>query len=175
MSAAGWVLRVEAYPGESFGHFWGRFRRVNELSHRAISAHLSIPLKWVQAWESPSQRRNPTSRQLVALSKLTDVAVNQLATMLPPDPLHLQTRLCAVCYDETPMHRSRWQRAKTNRCERHQLRLLSSCPMCGTGFRTPALWEDECCEQCGLAFNQMQSDASDEFPVKRLRQWSRVI
>jgi ribosomal protein L37E len=157
MSDAGWIFRVDAQPDESLGHFLGRFRRANELSHRALAEHLGIRVEWVQAWEMPSRRRNPTPLQLVALSKLVEVDPKRLTRMLPPASLHLQTRLCAACYGEVPVHRVAWQRATTTRCDRHPLRLLSGCPVCQTGFRTPALWNDECCEQCGLAFDQMRS------------------
>jgi len=155
MQSQSWVFRVKAYSGESLGHFLGRFRRANQLSHKAIADHLGVRTEWVIAWEAPSQRRNPTPLQLIALSKLVDVEPKQLAKMLPSEPLHLQARLCAACYAETPMHRVAWQRAKTNRCDRHQLQLLVACPVCNTGFRIPALWSDECCEYCDLAFSQM--------------------
>jgi Helix-turn-helix domain len=157
MPPESWVFRVQAQPGESLGHFLGRFRRANALSHKAIADHLGVRLAWVQDWEIPSRRRNPTELQRIALSKLVEVDPKQLAKMVPPIPLHLETRLCAVCYSEMPVHRSTWQRAKTNRCDRHLLHLLAACPVCETGFRTPALWEDGRCEQCGLLFNQMQS------------------
>jgi len=156
MESEDWVFRVEVQKGESLGHFLGRFRRLNELTHKVLAEHLGIRLEWVQAWEIPSRRRNPTPLQLIALSKLTDVLPKQLALMLPPEPLHLQTRLCAACYAETPVHLQTWQWVKTGRCDRHFLRLLSACPVCNSGFRTPALWSDECCEHCGLAFSQMQ-------------------
>jgi transcriptional regulator with XRE-family HTH domain len=155
MQSQGWVFRVEAYSGESLGHFLGRFRRANQLSHKAIAEHLGVRVEWMIAWEAPSRRRNPTPLQLIALGKLVDLKPNQLAKMLPSEPLHLQTRLCAACYAETPVHRVAWQSAKTSRCNRHQLQLLSACPECGTGFRTPTLWSDDCCEYCGLPFSQM--------------------
>ncbi len=155
MESQGWVFRVKAYPGESLGHFLGRFRRENQLSHKAIADHLGIRVAWVMAWDAPSRRRNPTPLQLIALGKLVDLKPKQLALMLPCEPLHLQTRLCAVCYGETPVHRVAWQKATTSRCDRHQLRLLSACSGCGTGFRTPALWEDGRCFCCSLSFSQM--------------------
>lgn len=37
MESFGWVFRVKAYSGESLGHFLGRFRRANRLSHKAIA------------------------------------------------------------------------------------------------------------------------------------------
>ncbi|MBE9011053.1 TniQ family protein [Pseudanabaenaceae cyanobacterium LEGE 13415] len=140
---------------ESFGHFLGRFRRANELSHKAIADQLGIRIEWVQSWDSPSRRRNPTSLQMIALSKLTDVDPEQLVKMLPSEPLHLQTRLCPACYAEVPVHRSTWQRANVDFCDRHSMQLLSACPECHIGFRTPALWEDNCCEGCGLSFARM--------------------
>jgi hypothetical protein len=130
MEAASWVFRVVPHPDESFGHFLGRFRRANELSHRVIADHLGIRVEWVQAWDSPSRRRNPTGLQLIALSKLTEVDPKQLAKMLPSEPLHLQTRLCPACYAEIPVHRSTWQRLGIDCCDRHSLKLLSACPEC---------------------------------------------
>ncbi|MGG6297718.1 helix-turn-helix domain-containing protein [Leptolyngbya sp. AN02str] len=156
MARDSWVFRVVPAPGESFGHFMGRFRRANGLSQRVIADYLGVREKWVEEWEQPSRRRNPTELQRIALSKLVEVSPKQLAKMLPPARLHLQTRLCAACYGETPVHQANWQREEKSVCDRHALRLLSNCPICGAGFRTPALWEDECCEQCGLLFGQMR-------------------
>ena len=164
MPSESWVFRVQADPGESLGHL-GRFRRANELSHRAmppahvsvLADHLGVRETWVQNWEIPSRRCNPTELQRIALSKLVEVSPKQLAKMLPPIPLHLQTRLCAVCYAETPVHQAGWQRVGKLVCNRHALRLFSACPVCKTGFRTSALWDDGCCELCGLLFSQMQS------------------
>jgi transcriptional regulator with XRE-family HTH domain len=156
MEAESWVFRVVPHADESLGHFLGRFRRANVLSHRAIAEHLGVRETWVQDWEIPSRQRKPTELQRIALSKLVEVSPKQLAKMLPSIPLHLQTRLCAVCYAETPVHQAGWQRAGNLLCNRHALRLLSACPVCKTGFRTPALWDDGCCEQCGLLFSQMQ-------------------
>jgi len=167
MEPESWVFRVEVEEGESLGHFLGRFRRANALSHRAIAEHLGVREAWVQDWEIPSRRRNPTELQWIALSRLVEVSPKQLAKMLPPTPLHLQTRFCAVCYAEMPVHQSSWQRSGKLVCERHVLPLLSVCPVCKTGFRTPALWDDGCCEQCGLLFSQMQSH---QYSSQKLRQ-----
>jgi transcriptional regulator with XRE-family HTH domain len=155
MECESWVFRVNAYPGESLGHFLGKFRRANVLSHKSLAEHLGIREKWVEEWESPSKRRNPTSLQRIALSKLMDVEPERLVEMLPPERLHLQTRLCAVCYAKTPVHRTEWQRDGEDRCDAGHY-LLNACPACQTDFRTPALWEDGLCERCGLAFSQMQ-------------------
>jgi TniQ len=157
MACDSWVFRVNAYDGESLGYFLGRFRRANVLSHKAIAQPLGVRVEWVKAWESPSLRRSPTNLQLLALSKLVDIECEQLTTMLPPQDLHLQTRLCPACYAEAPIHRVSWQQKGVDWCDRHGLRLLSSCPVCQTGFWTPALWEDDRCEQCGLPLSQMQT------------------
>ena len=114
-----WVFRVEPRAGESLGHFLGRFRRANYLSHKALAEHLGVRVEWVQAWETPSRRRNPSQLQLVALSKLVEVEVKQLRKMLPPEHLHLQTRLCAACYGEVPIHQAVWQQAGRTDCPRH--------------------------------------------------------
>lgn len=156
MSAESWVFRVVPHSDESFGHFMGRFRRANALSHKAIAEHLCIRVEWVQAWDTPSRRRNPTPLQLIALSRLTDVESQQLERMLPPDSLHLQTRLCPDCYAEVPVHRSTWQQATVDQCTRHSVHLLSACSECGFSFRTPALWQDDRCDHCGLLFARMQ-------------------
>lgn len=142
-------------------------KRSNGLSHRAVADHLGVRVTWVQDWEIASRRRNPTELQLTALSKLVEVEPKQLAKMLPPVRLHLQTRLCAACYAETPVHQANWQRSGKTGCDRHALRLLSVCPVCKHGFRTPVLWEDEHCEGCGLAFGQMQAYQE---PSRRRRQ-----
>lgn len=73
MQAESWVFRVTAYRGESLGHFLGRFRRANGLSHKVIAEHLGVRVAWVQDWEIPSRRRNPTELQCIALSKLVEV------------------------------------------------------------------------------------------------------
>lgn len=162
MPSEGWVFRVKAVTGESFGHYLGRFRRANALSHKILSEHLGVREVWVVEWERPSRRRNPTVLQLVALGKLMDVAPAHLKRMLPPDRLHLPTRLCLACYAEAPVHQAKWQRSGMRSCDRHRLPLLSACPACSTGFRLPALWENEVCEQCGLAFAQMHKVTSPD-------------
>ncbi len=167
MEADTWIFRVEPHPKESLGHFLGRFRRANHLSHRAIADHLGVRVKWVEDWEIASKRRNPTALQRVALSKLVEVEPKQLAKMLPPARLYLQTRLCAACYAESPVHQVVWQRAGKTVCDRHKVHLLSGCPVCQQGFRIPALWDDEHCEGCGLAFGQMQSYQK---PTRKCRQ-----
>jgi uncharacterized protein with PIN domain len=85
-----------------------------------------------------------------------DYCPKQLLKMLPSERLHLQTRLCAFCYADVPVHQASWQQAEVDRCDRHVFRFISECPNCGSGFRTPALWEEAGCDQCGLEFANMQ-------------------
>lgn len=59
MESQGWVFRVKAYPGESLGHFLGRFRRANQLSHKAIANHLGVRVEWVIAWKLPHDDATP--------------------------------------------------------------------------------------------------------------------
>jgi transcriptional regulator with XRE-family HTH domain len=103
MESESWVFRVKAYEGESLGHFLGRFRRANELSHKAIADHLGVRVAWAIAWESPSRRRNPTDLKLLALSRLAEVDCKRLKKMLPPSRFHLQKRVCAAGYSEVPV------------------------------------------------------------------------
>ncbi len=151
----GWVVQVVPGLEESFGHYLGRFRRANCLSHKTLGEALQVPLKLISDWESPSRRRNPDSAQLERLSQLVGLSPEQLAKMFPPAPLHLRTRLCPTCYGEVPIHRVSWQQQGEDWCNRHQRYLLSACPACKTGFRTPALWDDDRCEQCQLPLSQM--------------------
>ncbi|MGK7899046.1 MAG: hypothetical protein AB4372_36880 [Xenococcus sp. (in: cyanobacteria)] len=155
METQSWVFRVKAEEGESLGHYLGRFSRANYLSQAAIAQHLGVRLQWVEDWFSPSKRRNPSELQVIALSKLVEVPVVKLKEMFPPSNLHLATRLCGICYGEIPVHRRDWQKAESQKCDRHQVKLLSECPRCQTGFRTPALWSEGCCEKCGLTFKEM--------------------
>lgn len=157
MPTDSWVFRVVPVLAESQGHFLGRFRRANELRHKGNAEQLGVGDEWVRAWESAWLRRNPTDLQQLALCKLVEVKCEQLTTMLPPQELHLQTRLCAACYGEAPVPRVSWQQKGIDWSERHKIRMRSTCPICATGFRTPALWNNEPCQGCGLTFEQMES------------------
>jgi len=175
MEGESWVFRVKAELGESLGHYLGRFRRANNLGYKALAEHLGVRVEWVQAWESPSRRRNPTELQLMALSKLVEVEPKQLTKMLPPIRLHLQTRLCGACYAETPIHRSIWQKVDLKVCERHGLEFLSACPVCGTGFQLPSLWENGQCETCELPFSQMQTYQQPSRKLPKPSSWRATV
>lgn len=175
MEGESWVFRVKAELGESLGHYLGRFRRANNLGYKALAEHLGVRVEWVQAWESPSRRRNPTELQLMALSKLVEVEPKQLTKMLPPIRLHLQTRLCGACYAETSIHRSIWQKVDLKVCERHALEFLSACPVCGTGFQLPSLWENGQCETCELPFSQMQTYQQPSRKLPKPSSWRATV
>jgi hypothetical protein len=153
----GWVVQVVPGTDESLGHYLGRFRRANCLGHRTMEAELQVPAKRVSDWERPSRRQLPDLAQLERLSHLVGLSPTRLHQMFPPASMHLETRLCPACYAEVPIHRLTWQQQGMDQCNRHQLLLLSACPVCRTGFRTPALWSEGCCERCKLPFSQMRS------------------
>lgn len=152
-----WVFRVQPYPGESFGHFLSRFRRANQLSSKGLARVLGLTEKTVAFWEVPSRSRPPNYQQLSHLAPLVGLDIEHLAAMLPPprSQMYLATRLCAVCYREAPAHKVAWQLVANPNCDRHQLSLLSACPICGACFELPALWEKGCCRECGKPFAQM--------------------
>ncbi len=157
----GWVVQVVPGPDESLGHYLGRFRRANCLSHRTMGAELRVSPQRVSDWERPSRRQLPDPEQLERLSQRVGLSPMQLRQMFPPASMHLQTRLCPDCYAEVPVHRLTWQQQGVEQCNRHNLTLLSVCPACQTGFRTPALWEEGCCERCQLEFRQMRSHCTE--------------
>ena len=155
-----WLFQVQPYPGESFGHFLGRFRRANHLS----SAHLSAMLKQrpytVSYWETPSRRRQPDASALQHLSQLTGVAEERFSTLRLPSStqLHKPTRLCADCYTELPYHKWSWQVMTQPHCKTHQRPLLGACPRCGSAFRLPSYWQMGECDYCHLPFRAMRTD-----------------
>lgn len=152
-----WLFRVDAYPGESFGHFLGRFRRANHLTSGQLSTMLGLRYLAISYWETPSRRRIPSAKDWGVLSGITGVDVAQLQSMLMPKKilLYLRTRLCALCYREEPFHRLNWQRANVTECDWHGCELLSMCPQCGIDFKLPALWAVGECERCSLPFAKM--------------------
>jgi transcriptional regulator with XRE-family HTH domain len=153
-----WLLQVESYPNESFGHFLGRFRRANCLSSAHLSAMLGQRSYVVSYWESPSRQRRPSPAQLQQLSQLTGVAISQLQLMwLSSDiPLHWPTRFCPDCYAEAPWHKLTWQRADQPHCAIHQRSLLSKCPRCYHAFQLPSYWAIGQCDRCQFPFAQMR-------------------
>lgn len=154
----GWIFQITPEPGESFGHYLGRFRRANCLSRAGLAELFSITSMVVRGWEMPSLGGSSSAEQLAKISVLMGLSVAQLEVMLPGErsQMHLSTRLCSACYVNLPVHQSCWQRAGVDACDRHHQPFLTACPSCGTGFRLPALWEDGCCERCWLPFSDMQ-------------------
>lgn len=162
----GWVVQVKPGQDESLGHYLGRFRRANCLSQRTMGEELQVPTKTVSDWERPSRRQLPDPEQLARLSQLVGLSPQRLRSTFPPGNLHLQTRLCPTCYKEIGVHRVTWQQKGIDQCDRHNLPLLTACPACQTGFRTPALWSESCCERCRLPFNQMQPESNTSSQIE---------
>jgi transcriptional regulator with XRE-family HTH domain len=154
----GWLFQVAPEVGESFDHYLGRFRRANCLSRAGLAELMAIETLTVRGWETPSLDRPPRAENLKKVAELMRVSEAELLVMLPVarSELHLETRLCPLCYDEMPIHQNQWQRATVDQCDRHNHPLLRSCPACGSGFRLPALWESGCCERCWLPFRDMR-------------------
>jgi transcriptional regulator with XRE-family HTH domain len=164
-----WCFQVSVHSGESFGHFLARFRRANRITSKGLAHVLGLAASSVVRWEIPSMGQPPTEDHLQLISQLTNVAVDELRTMLPakrPDLL-LRTRLCAACYAEVPAHLSVWQLVRTGTCERHELELLSACPVCRTGFPLPSRWESGVCEECLLPFSAMGLHQTTVNPNRR--------
>ena len=154
-----WLFRVDPHPGESFGHFLGRFRRANRLSSKHLSAMLEVNSHVVDYWETPSRRRRPNKAELKQLSGLTGVAPAEFGKMWPRKGtlLYLPTRLCPHCYAKEPWHRLAWQKENAPKCDRHRLKLLQACPGCGSAFRLPCEWERGECDLCRMPFGEMGS------------------
>lgn len=153
----GWIFQLATESGESFDHYLGRFRRANCLSRAGLGELLGIETLTVSGWEMLSLDRPPRAEHLKKVSALVSVSEAELRLMLPVERslLHLETRLCPVCYSETPIHQKQWQRAKVSQCDRHKYPLLNCCSACGSGFRLPALWESGSYERCWLPFQNM--------------------
>lgn len=148
---------VEPLAGESISHYLGRFRRENELSPTQLGKISGLGAI-IGRWEK--FRFNPPSsqEQLKALTKVIGVEANRLEEMLPPQGTGMRLsliRLCAACYVENPCHQIEWQFKQTDRCQKHQLRLLSECPNCKARFQIPAMWVDGWCHRCFLSFGEM--------------------
>ncbi len=158
---SGWLFQIVPVPGESFGHYLGRFRRANSLSRVGLAAFMAIDVRIVRGWEMPSYGQPMSLPQLTQVSDLLGLSVAELMAMLPGErrQLHLATRLCPACYADTPIHQRDWQRAELTQCECHQQPFLTACPGCGMTLRLPTLWEYGCCERCWLPFSEMASPA----------------
>jgi TniQ len=152
-----WLLSIELMPGESLSHFLGRVRRRNHLSCSALG-NLTGLGGVISRWEKFYHNPFPSEVELMALGDLLGVDLATLQMMLPTlgdgmmcNPI----RLCGACYMESPYHRLEWQLKSVGLCDRHHVRLLSSCPKCGARFKSPSLWEFGSCNRCGLSFNAM--------------------
>ena len=155
-----WLTRVEPLEGESISHFLGRFRRAKGNKFSAACglgqvAKLGVVLaRWEKFYFNPF----PTCDQLEALATVVRVDADRLREMLPPTGVgmkHEPIRLCGACYAQLPCHRTEWQFKTTAGCDRHQLRLVSKCPVCEKPFPIPALWVEGRCRRCLTSFAEM--------------------
>lgn len=152
-----WWFMVEPLEGESISHYLGRFRRANELSPTQLGKISSLG-GVIGRWEKFRFNPPPSQDQLEALGKVIGIDADRLVQMLPPQGTGMKLspiRLCAACYVENPCHQIKWQFKQTDRCENHQLRLLSECPNCKARFQIPAMWIDGWCHRCFLSFAEM--------------------
>lgn len=152
-----WLFAITPLEGESLSHFLGRFRRENDLSASGLGTEAGIG-GVVARWEKFYLNPFPSLRELEALAKVVQVDANRLRKMLPPERVgmkHEPIRLCGACYAQSPYHKIEWQFKKTDRCDRHQLSLLSEYPNCGARFKVPALWADGWCQRCFTTFAEM--------------------
>lgn len=152
-----WLFQIKPFEGESLSHFLGRFRRENNFTTSVLGQEAGIGAV-ISRWERLYHNPFPPQEDLEALAKVVEVDVNRLREMLPPEGVgmkHQPIRLCAACYVESPYHRIEWQFNQTDRCEKHQLRLLSECPNCKARFPIPALWANGWCSRCFLTFAEM--------------------
>ena len=154
-----WIFQIAPLPGESMGHYLGRFRRANSLSQSGLAELVMLEVRLLRGLEMPSLGQPLNASQSKKLCWFLRLSETELFGMMPPErtQLHLATRLCPRCYADRPIHCRGWQQAGVEKCDRHAVRLLSACPACDTAFRIPALWENGCCEQCWLPFQEMDN------------------
>ncbi len=171
LNSEGWIFQITPMPGESIGHYLGRFRRANCLTQSGLAELVSIEVRLLRGLEMPSMGQPLNAAQVEKLTALLGLSELQLSEMLPQarSQLYLATRLCSKCYGEMPIHQNDWQRAVIAQCARHQHPFLTACPACHTALRRPALWENGCCEQCWLPFQQMHpSDSARNHLIKSI-------
>lgn len=149
-----WLFEVEPAEGESLSHYLGRFRQENGLTATGSGRETGLGAL-VGRWERFYLNPHPTEAELAKLAVTVNVPVTRLWAMLLPPGVAMQhqpVRLCAACYAETPVHQIAWQLQSADRCDRHQLRLLSECPHCKARFPRPAAWAGGQCSRCATLF-----------------------
>lgn len=154
-----WLFPVEPMEGESLSHFLGRFRRANELTPTGLGRVIGLGAA-IARWEKFRFNPPPSQPQLEALAVVVRLGADRFVQMLPPigvEMNHKPIRLCGACYGESACHRIEWQLKVTDRCDLHQLRLLSECPNCGARFASPALWVEGVCQRCFITFAVMRN------------------
>jgi len=124
-----WWFTVTPYEDESISHFLGRFRRENVLTVSGLGEITGL-YSAIARWEKFRFNPPPSIEQLEKLSAVIQVDVATLQMMCPSAPMKMTPiRLCSACYGEKPYHRMKWQYKEVYSCDRHQLKLLSECPI----------------------------------------------
>lgn len=152
-----WLFSVDPYEGESLSHFLGRVRGRNHLTASGLGQLAGVGAV-VARWERFHLNPYPTQAQFEKLGELLGVTSERLWKMLPPKGEGMQCepiRLCGACYGEIPCHRIEWQYKSRWKCDRHNLKLLSKCPVCETKFKIPDLWESGVCSRCHTPFAEL--------------------
>ncbi|MEP0873534.1 hypothetical protein NDA01_27625 [Trichocoleus desertorum AS-A10] len=106
------ILYLPPYEGESISHYLGRWFRQEAVS-LSDSFSLSRKLKLGSVlWRWQHFYFNPSNHDLLLkISTLTEVEVDRLLQMFPPEREPIKPkpiRLCAACYVEAPYHCMGW-------------------------------------------------------------------
>ena len=156
------LLYLTPFDGESISHYLGRwFRKETVNISNSFSLAKTLRLgKTLYRWERFYFNPPPDQEELEKMSDLMGVEIERLRAMFPPEAEPIKPtpiRMCAACYAEAPYHRMAWQFKSMTGCEKHGLRLLSSCPSkgCNQPFPIPLLWIRGSCEHCGMKFSSM--------------------
>ena len=152
-----WVFSVKPYEGESISHFLGRFCRENHTTLNQLGQKTGLGAV-LGRWSKFRLIPFPTEQELEALAQLVGVDAARLRLMLPPKGVGMRLspiKVSGVCYAEEPYHRLSWQFKETRGCDRHQLKLFSTCPQCKSQFEIPFLWRQGHCQRCLLPFASM--------------------
>jgi transcriptional regulator with XRE-family HTH domain len=80
----GWMFQITAIPGESLGHYLGRFRRANCLSQSGLAELVLIDVQLLRGLEKPSFGQLLSANQLKRLCSFLGLTETQFLEMMPP-------------------------------------------------------------------------------------------
>jgi hypothetical protein len=90
------VFRVEPLEGESLSHFWGRFRRANNLTPNRLGKMAGLSGA-IARWEKFRFNPPPSLQQLDALAVVVGVERERLQEMLPPPRVGMKLEPPRLC------------------------------------------------------------------------------